>query len=147
MTNKKMAEGVAAPTAINTEIATSSLVGINDSLSEMHDARARERAARNIRDYLAWKHINSQAFRLAEAHAVERAMAGGAVSGAETVNWIRAHDIVNDEGKPSRPNNDFAPVLVRDICLHNPVVRPHVEMRTGVYDQLEFMLATGGDAR
>lgn len=146
MTNKKMAPRVAARKATKKEAIAPVAVN-DDSPDEGLDATSIMRAARNIRDYLAWKHINSQAFRLAEAHAVERAKAGGDVSGSELVNWIRAHDIVNDEGKPSRPNNDFAPVLVRDICLHNPVVRPHVEMRTGVYDRLEFMLATGGDAR
>lgn len=139
--DKKMAEGVAAPTASIAGAMSSPLATKESKPENSQDVRA----AQNIRNYLAWKSINSQGFRLAEAHAVERAKAGGVVSGAELVNWIRAHDVVNDLGLPSRPNNDYAAPLIRDICLQHPVVRPHVEMRTGVYDRLAFMFATGGE--
>lgn len=145
--DKKMAEGAATPTADSTEVNPFLSSASDDKTDEGRDARARERAARNVRKYLAWKADNGRAYAMLCDVARARAEAGGVVSGGDLLRWLRSHDVVNDLGLPSRPNNDYAAPLVRDICLHHPVVRPHVEMRTGVYDRLGFMFATGGEAR
>lgn len=145
--DKKMAPRAATRKADSTEVNPSFSSTSDDKTDEGRDARARERAARNVRKYLAWKADNGRAYAMLCDVARARAEAGGVVSGDELIRWLRGHDVVNDLGLPSRPNNDYAAPLIRDICLHNPVVGPHVEMRTGVYDRLAFMFATGGEAR
>lgn len=147
MSEKKMAPRVAARKAISTEIATSSLVVSDDSPDATRDARARERAARNVRKYLAWKADNGRAYAMLCDVARARAEAGGVVSGGDLLRWLRSHDVVNDLGRPCRPNNDYAAPLIRDICLHNPVVGPHVETRTSVYDEIGLTDMIGGEAR
>ena len=116
----------------------------DDSSDEGRDARARERAARNLRRYREWKAINANAYKMLVVQATKRAEAGGVVSGDDLVRWLRSHDVVNDLGRPCRPNNDFSPLIVRDIVRDCPQVRQHVESRTSVYDEF---FKEGGEAR
>lgn len=143
MTEKKMAPRVAARGADSTEVNCFLSSTSDDKTDEGRDARARERAARNVRKYLAWKSINAHAYSMLCDVARARAEAGGVVSGGDLLRWLRSHDVVNDLGRPCRPNNDYAAPLVRDICRDRPQVRPHVESRTSVYDEF---FKEGGEA-
>ena len=144
MTNKKMAPRAATRKADSTEVNCFLSSTSDDKTDATHDARARERAAQNVRKYLAWKADNGRAYKMLIAQATKRAEAGGVVSGDDLIRWLRSRDVVNDLGRPCRPNNDFGPLIVRDICRDRPQVRPHVETRTSVYD--EFFME-GGEAR
>lgn len=147
MTDKKMAPRAATREADSTEVNAFLSSASDDKTDEGRDARARERAARNVRKYLSWKSINAHAYSMLCDVARARAEAGGVVSGGDLLRWLRSHDVVNDLGRPCRPNNDYAAPLIRDICLHNPVVGPHVETRTSVYDEIGLTDMIGGEAR
>lgn len=146
MTDKKMAPRAATREADSTEVNAFLSSASDDKTDEGRDARARERATRNVRKYIAWKSINAHAYSMLCDVARARAEAGGVVSGGDLLRWLRSHDVVNDLGRPCRPNNDYAAPLIRDICLHNPVVGPHVETRTSVYDEIGLMDMIGGEA-
>jgi hypothetical protein len=100
-------------------------------------------AKRRVARYQSWRGINGQAYRFAERLALEEAAGKRRVSGQWLVAQIRAKDIVDDQGNPCRPNNDYAPLIVRELIANHPEVANLVERRTAVYDRL---LATGGDA-
>lgn len=100
-------------------------------------------AKRRVARYQSWRGINGQAYRYAERLALEEAANKRRVSGQWLVAQIRAKDIVDDQGNPCRPNNDYAPLIVRDLIAKHPEIADLVERRTAVYDRL---LATGGDA-
>jgi hypothetical protein len=145
VSENNVAAGVAAPTAISDKKSGNSFAIPNTNTGCEFSTRQIFRARRNIRNYKAWKGENAHAFKLVERRAVEQANAGHAVSGPELIHWLRSHDVVSDHGKACRPNNDYAPLLVRDICRLHPEVRPHVEMRTTIYDGMLDSLATGGE--
>ncbi|MDD6729758.1 MAG: hypothetical protein PUE02_02395 [Eggerthellaceae bacterium] len=100
-------------------------------------------AKRRVARYQSWRGINGQAYRFAERLALEEAANKRRVSGQWLVAQIRAKDIVDDQGNPCRPNNDYAPLIVRELIANHPEVANLVERRTAIYDRL---LATGGDA-
>ncbi len=100
-------------------------------------------AKRRIALYQSWRSINGQAYRYAERLALQEAAGKRRVSGQWIVAQIRTKDIVNDEGKPCRPNNDYAPILVRELIAAHPEIARYVERRTAIYDRL---MTTGGDA-
>lgn len=93
-------------------------------------------AKRRIRRYESWRCINGQAYRYAERLALQEVAGKRRVSGQWLVAQIRTKDIVNDEGKPCRPNNDYAPILVRELIAAHPEIARYVERRTAIYDRL-----------
>lgn len=93
-------------------------------------------AKRRILRYERWRSINGQAYRYAERLALQEAAGKRRVSGQWLVAQIRTKDIVNDEGKPCRPNNDYAPILVRELVAAHPEIKRYVERRTAIYDRL-----------
>lgn len=100
-------------------------------------------AKRRILRYQTWRSINGQAYRYAERLALQEAAGKRRVSGQWLIAQVRSKDIVNDEGKPCRPNNDYAPILVRELIAAHPEIARYVERRTAIYDRL---ITTGGDA-
>ena len=113
----------------------------NDSTKKPQYSREQIEAAKlRAARYAAWRRINGQAYRYAEALALREAEHGRRVSGSWLVGQIRAKDIANDEGAPCRPNNDHAALMVREIIAKHPEVAQFVERRTNVYDRL-----AGGD--
>jgi hypothetical protein len=143
VTDKNGAEGVAAPSSTNNKCVFALRTDTDHIPDDGRGARARERAARNVRKYIAWKADNGRAYKMLIAQATKRAEAGGVVSGDWLIGWLRSHDVVNDLGKPCRPNNDFSPLIIRDICRDCPQVGPNVETRTSVYDEF---FKEGGEA-
>jgi hypothetical protein len=149
VTNKKMAPRVAARKAERSKTSepTNHATVTDYRTFSTGDTTRRERAERNVHKYISWKSVNTRAYSMLCDVAKTRAEAGGVVSGGDLLRWLRSHDVVNDLGRPCRPNNDYAAPLIRDICLHNPVVGPHVETRTGVYDEIGLVDMVGGDER
>lgn len=139
---KKPATDAATSAAVSDETSQTPLAGTDSKPRGSRDATRFERASRNVRRYLAWKRDNRRAYQLLEEMAVARAAAGGRVSGDELTRWLRSHDVADDAGRPCRPNNDYSPLIVRDIAHHHPEVAGHIEKRTNVYDVLGF---PGGD--
>ena len=139
---KKPAADVAASAAVSDETNQIPLAGTDFKPRGSRDATRFERASRNISKYRAWKQDNMRAYHMLEEIAVERAKSGGRVSGDELTHWLRSHDVADDAGRPCRPNNDYSPLLIRDIAHRHPEVAGHIETRTDVDDALGF---PGGD--
>lgn len=97
-----------------------------------------DRAAKRVLKYLTWRLDNGAAYDFAESIAVAQARAGQRVSGNYLISRIRkaGDDLSDRHGRPCRPNNDYAPLLLREIALRNPAVAGHMEVRTHVYDGL-----------
>ena len=92
--------------------------------------RAREIAAQA----LAWMADNPAAMAYAERIALHEAEAGRRVSGSAIVEEIRKKDFTDVCGKPTRVNNNHAPIIARRLCAIHPEIAEHVETRTDVYE-------------
>lgn len=144
----KKAAGVAAPTAREVKpnmpflsfdcLSDHSTVAPADDPDDSASTTKSDRAARRVLKYLTWRLDNGAAYTFAESIAVAQAQAGQRVSGNYLVSRIRraGDDLSDRHGNPCRPNNDHAPLLLREIALRNPVVAGHMEVRTHVYDEL-----------
>lgn len=105
--------------------------------SSRYTEREMERALERLRDYRARMAQCQEAFRFAEDIALSRLASSQRISGSELIEMIRSRDFTDCDGMPFKPNNDWAPLLVRDLVRVHPAMRPHVQYRTTVYDRLE----------
>lgn len=115
----------------------------NSNAEQSYTPEQKERAVATLRRYRSWKQRNRSAYAISLSRAVGQAKSGGRVSGDELVQFVRNHDVVDIDGKPAKVNNDFAPLLVRDIARKCPEVRGHIEGRTTIYDELGFSVKGG----
>lgn len=154
---KERATGAGTPTApegatafLSSNADTSLPYGDSTSLSSKADgprpnsADDHTGAARRVLRYLSWRIDNGPAYRYAESIAVALVRTGRRVSGNDLVERIRKANLVDHRGRPVRVNNDYAPLLVREIALRNPEVASHIEVRTHAYDGLLTMQTLTG---
>lgn len=95
-----------------------------------------DRAESTLNRFYQWREDNPQAWAFAEAIALNKAARGQRVSVRALVEAIRAHDLADVDGRPPKPNNDYAPIVARVLIIEHPEVSPHVERRRSVYDAL-----------
>lgn len=89
-----------------------------------------------LRHALAWREMNPRAWGYACAIALGDARNGKRVGSQRLVEIIRAHDFTDEAGRPTKVNNDFAPIFARWMIAEHPEVAPFVERRESVYDLL-----------
>ena len=95
-----------------------------------------DRAESTLNRFYQWREDNPQAWAFAEAIALNKAARGQRVSVRALVEAIRTHDLADVDGRPPKPNNDYAPIVARVLIIEHPEVSPHVERRRSVYDAL-----------
>lgn len=95
-----------------------------------------DRAESTLNRFYKWREDNPQAWAFAEAIALNQAARGQRVSVRALVEAIRAHDLADVDGRPPKPNNDYAPIVARVLIIEHPEVSPHMERRRSVFDVL-----------
>lgn len=100
-----------------------------------------KRARRVLARFGMWCYENPDALRHAEGYAVAKAAKGERISAQAIIEDVRRIDFTDTHGKPTRTNNDFAPILARWIVARHPETAEHIERRRCIFDHL----VNGGD--
>ena len=95
-----------------------------------------ERAMGKLREFRSWREDNPRAWIWAEQYALDAAAAGQHVGGAAIVEAIRCHDFADKHGRPTRTNNDYAPIIIRELVKMHPTLREHIELRGSMFDAI-----------
>ena len=83
-----------------------------------------------------WRRENPDAWKHAIAYATRKAAAGERISAQGIIEDLRRIDYTDVHGKPTRTNNDFAPVFARWIAGEHPQTAAYIELRRCVFDEL-----------
>lgn len=100
-----------------------------------------ERACERVRRYREWREENPAAFAFIERTALEKAKRGQRVGGSELIELVRSHDFTGSHGLPTKIDNTFGAILVRDLISRHPELRDHFELRATVYDLIPGLVA------
>lgn len=95
-----------------------------------------DRAETILNRFYQWREDNPSAWEYMEAIALNKAAQGQRVSARALIETIRAHDLTDVDGRPSKPNNDYAAAMARTLTIEHPEIAPHVERRSSIYDVL-----------
>lgn len=97
-----------------------------------------ERGREKLRNAHAWRLKNPRAWAYLENIALQSAQDGKRVGGQQLVEAVRSHDFTDTEGKATRTNNDYAPIIARLLISDHPHLNAFIERRGCVFDVLMF---------
>lgn len=95
-----------------------------------------KRARRVLSRFMWWRWENPDALHHAEAYAAAKAAKGERISAQAIIEDVRRIDFTGIYGKPTRTNNDFAPLLARWIVGWYPETSEYIERRQCIFDNI-----------
>lgn len=81
-----------------------------------------------------WRRLNPDLWRQVEGYALNETNHKRRFAIKRVLEWIRWHDYADNEGKPVRVSNDYAPIWSRILVLKFPEMKPFIKLRPSVYD-------------
>ena len=106
------------------------------------DAR-RARAIRVLHEYVAWRESNPRAWAYGLGFAFDAKANNRIIGGPAIVAAIRRKDFTDNCGMPTMTNNNFAPIIARDLLREHPELNGAIELRQSRFDEI---MGVGTDA-
>ena len=99
------------------------------------------RGRRKLDAYRRWRHDNPRAYACGERFAIDALEAGQHTSGRAIVEHIRAHELTDEHGKPTRTSNNHAAIIAREFLRNHPQYVERMELRPS---EFPVLMAGGG---
>ena len=106
------------------------------ALSLKYTEQQTERGRRVLARAQMWRRENRDAWIRALSYAIGKAMHGERISAQAIIEDVRRVDFTDVHGKPTRTNNDFAPIIARWLAREYPDAAQYIELRRSVFDEL-----------
>lgn len=89
-----------------------------------------------LRRYYEWRESNPRAYAYGVRMALDAVASGHHIGGQAVIEAIRGRDFTDEHGKPTRTNNDYAPIIARELLRKHPHMAGRIELRASVFDVL-----------
>ena len=96
--------------------------------------RTIENGRRVLREAAKWQRPTPPAWSYIVREALRLAAEGKRIGVQRLIEYVRAHDFADTEGKPTKTNNSFVPVFSRQLVRKYPRLSDYIERRASVFD-------------